>query len=266
MIRFPRSVAFRPLVPAVALAGLLVLFAGCALTVDQERQLGEDFSRQVSQEMTVMRDPRVVGYVRQMGGRLAGAAGPQPVLLTFNVVADDDLNAFAGPGGYVYVNTGLIMKVRSSAELAGVMAHEISHVTLRHVSQAVARQQQASGFGALVGAVTDSQAAGNIAGTGVGVYNLRYDRHAEAEADREGLLLMYRAGYDPRGMVNMFQLLQSTGGTKGGFLSSHPATAERLQAMQAYIAQLPPRAGLVTDDGRLQAVQSRIRSLGGGLR
>ncbi|MDP3937473.1 MAG: M48 family metallopeptidase [Deltaproteobacteria bacterium] len=264
MIRLSRSVAFRPLCASVALVGVLALIAGCALTVEQERQLGEDFSRQVAQEMKVLRDPMVVDYVRQMGGRLAGAAGPQPFLLTFNVVVDKDLNAFAGPGGYVYVNTGLIMKVRSSSELAGVMAHEISHVTLRHVSQAVARQQQASGLGALVGAVTDSQTAGKVAGTGVGVYNLRYDRQAEAGADREGLLLMYRAGYDPRGMVNMFQLLQSTGGTKGGFLSSHPATAERLQAMQAYIAQLPPRAGLVSDDGRLQGVQSRIRSMGGG--
>ncbi|MDP3938107.1 MAG: hypothetical protein Q8R92_08215, partial [Deltaproteobacteria bacterium] len=88
MIRFSRSVAFRPFFASVALVGVLALIAGCVLTVEQERQLGEDFSRQVAQEMKVLRDPMVVGYVRQMGGRLAGAAGPQPFLLTFNVVVD----------------------------------------------------------------------------------------------------------------------------------------------------------------------------------
>ena len=252
----------RGVIRGAVLASLVALAAACALTVEQERQLGIDFSRQVETQMTVVRDPLVVDYIRQMGGRIAGAAGPQPLPLTFNVVADPDLNAFAGPGGFVYVNTGLIMRVRSGAELAGVMAHEISHVTLRHVSQAVARQQQASGLGALVGAVTDSPTAGKIAGTGVGIYNLRYDRQAEAEADREGLLLMYRAGYDPRGMVSMFQILQSEGGGRGGFLSSHPSTSERLQVMQANIAQLPPRQGLVWDDGRLGAVQARIRAMG----
>jgi len=242
--------------------GAVTLIAACALTVEQEKQLGVDFSRQVESEMTVLHDQMIVEYVRQMGGRLAGAAGPQPFQFSFNVVADPELNAFTGPGGYIYVDTGLIMKVRSSAELAAVMAHEISHVTLRHVSQAVARQQQVAGIGTLVGAVTDNPTVGKVAGTGVGVYYLRYDRHAEAEADREGVLLMHRAGYDPRGMISMFELLRSQGEGRGGFLSSHPATAERLQAIRSYIAQLPPRAGLVWDDGRLQAVQARIRSLG----
>jgi predicted Zn-dependent protease len=237
-----------------------VLFAGCALTVQQERDLGVQFSRQVEREMRTVHDPVVVGYVRGIGDRLVAAAGPQPFPFTFGVVDDPKVNAFAGPGGYVYVHTGLLLKARNVSEVAAVMAHEISHVTLRHVSQAVARQEQAAILGAGVAMVSDNPTLGQVAGTGLSIYNLHYDRQAEADADRNGVLLMQRAGYDPNGMITMFRLLESEGGRQGGgFLSSHPSTGDRIERLQSYVRTLP-RGGLIRDDGRLAAIQARIRS------
>ena len=241
-----------------------VLAAACALTVAQERDLGAQFERQVEREMVVVHDPVVVGYVQNIGNRLAAAAGPQPFPLTFGVVNDPNINAFAGPGGYVFVHTGLLMKARSTAEVVAVMAHEISHITLRHVSQAVARQQQAAILGAGIAAASDSSVLGQVAGTGLSVYNLRYDRQAEADADRNGVLLMRHAGYDPHAMVTIFQLLGSEGGGRsGGFFSSHPGTTNRIAEIRSYIGS-SPTTGLIRDDGRLPAIQRRIRSGGSG--
>ncbi|MFQ5458345.1 MAG: M48 family metallopeptidase [Myxococcota bacterium] len=251
----------------VLFMAVLAVVSGCAMTVEQERQLGADFSRKIASEKKIVRDPVVVNYVRQMGSRLAAAAGPQPFPFTFNVIVDPNINAFAGPAGYVYVHTGLLMKARNSAEVAGVLSHEISHVTLRHVSKSVARQQRASGISSIVSTVTNEPVLGGVAGAGASVYNLRYDRQAEAQADSSGLRLMSRAGYDPRGMVSMFELLQGEGsGGRGGFLSSHPGTASRVQAMRAEISRLPPRQGLVMNDGQLARVQARIRGWGGAAR
>ena len=246
---------------AVAIALLVLVGTGCALTSEQERGLGDQFSRQVESQKRLVRDPAVVDYVRRIGGRLAAAAGPQPFPITWNVLVDDEVNAFAGPGGYVYVNTGLIARARNVSELAAVMAHELSHVTLRHVSTSVARQQQAAIVGAGIAAATGSETWGQVASTGTGIWNLRYDRAAEREADRNGVTLMQRAGYDPSGMVTMFQLLMSSGGAGGGgFLSSHPGVGERIQYIESDIRALPPSRGLIRDDGRLQSIQARVRS------
>jgi predicted Zn-dependent protease len=267
--RFGRKIAVRDRAADINRCGRLLFLAalcgamlalGCALTVEQERQLGERFSLQVEREMRIVRDPVVVDYVRGMGRRLAAASGPQPFQFTFNVVDDADVNAFAGPGGYIYVHTGLLLKARNASELAAVMAHEISHVTLRHISRAVARQEQAAGLGALVQIATDSQTLGRVADVGASIMNLRYDRKAEADADYNGILLMRRAGYDPRGMITMFQLLQREGSAGGGgFLSSHPATDDRIENIRRIIASLPPERGLITNDGRLSAIQARLR-------
>jgi predicted Zn-dependent protease len=247
------------LVFLAALSGA-TLTLGCALTVEQERQLGERFALQVEREMRVVKDPVVVDYVRGLGRRLVAAGGPQPFQLTFNVVNDPEVNAFAGPGGYVYVHTGLLLTARNSSELVAVMAHEISHVTLRHISKTVERQQQAAGLGAIVQIATDSQTLGRVAGVGAGIANLRYDRRAEADADYNGVVLMLRAGHDPRGMITMFQLLQGEeSGGGGGFLSSHPGTGQRIENIRRNIASLPPGSGLITDDGRLSAIQARLR-------
>lgn len=245
----------------IALALIASVCAGCALTVEQERGLGDQFSRQIESQKHLVRDPVVVSYVRGIGARLAAAAGPQPFPITWNVLVDKEVNAFAGPGGYVYVNTGLITRARDVSELAAVMAHELSHVTLRHVSGAVARQQQAAIVGAGIAAATNSEAWGQVASTGAGVWNLRYDRTAERQADRNGVALMQRAGYDPNGMVTMFQLLIQTGGSGGGgFLSSHPGVGERIRYIQSDIAALPPGPRLIRNDGRLGTIQSRLRA------
>jgi predicted Zn-dependent protease len=240
------------------------LIAGCALTVDQERDLGAQFSRQVAGQMPVVHDPEVLGYVRGIGQRLVAASGPQPFAITWNVVQDPNINAFAGPGGFIYVHTGLLQKARSSSEVAAVMSHELAHVTLRHVSSAVARQQQSALLGAGIAAVTDSSAAGQIAGLGAGVYNLRYNRQAERDADRVGVVVLQKAGFDPQGMVSIFQLLGSSGGGgKGGFLSSHPGTAERIAEIQGYISGLPRTASARRDDGGLPSIQTRLRTVRG---
>ena len=117
-------------VSAVLALAMLALTAACVLTVEDERRLGEQFSHQVQLQKRIVSDPVIVAYVRDMGTRLGRAAGPQPFPLTFNVIEDNSVNAFAGPGGYIYVNTGLILKARNASELAAVMSHENNNCPL----------------------------------------------------------------------------------------------------------------------------------------
>ena len=179
------------------------------------------------------------------------------------------MNAFAIPGGAMYVNTGLIQSVKNASELAGVLSHEMGHVTARHVAK-MANRGRNTGFVAnifyiLVAILTGNPYlanAGGLAGSVAGsAYMNTYTRDAEREADALAVETMVHAGWNPEGMVTMFETLQSESGGFDGpqFLSSHPATEERIENVQRDIAKYPGSDKLRSDDGKLSIIQERLK-------
>lgn len=262
---------------ALALALVVMLGGtGCGtLSVADEKQLGHQAQREVREQFTLMRDRVIVNYVRDLGQRLVQSARPSPFEFRFFVVEDDALNAFAVPGGAIYVNTGLILAANDASELLGVMAHEIGHVTARHVAQNYNRGR-ATGFVSnvvtiLVAILTGSQLGAQggqvLSGVAAQAFMSSFTREAEREADALCVETMVRGGWDPVGMIGMFESLQKEAGTgfRGPqFLSSHPATPERMDNVREQIASHEPLPPLRTDDGgRLEIIQQRIRLIVG---
>jgi predicted Zn-dependent protease len=258
----------------LSLGVLALALAACGtLSVEEEKQMGAQTQAQLRKQLVFVRDPVTVNYVRKFGESLAKAARPSPFEFRFYVVEDETLNAFAIPGGAMYVNTGLILAVDNSAELAGVLSHEMGHVTARHVAQ-MANRGRNTGFVAnffylLVGILTGNPYlanAGGLAGSMAGqAYMGTYTRDAEREADALAVETMVHAGWNPEGMVTMFETLKKeTGGFSGPqFLSSHPATDERIENVQRDIAKYPGSSKLKYDDSKLPIIQERLRLIVG---
>ena len=254
----------------LALCALTLLLSACGtLSVQEEQQMGAQAQAQLRKQLTFVRDPVTVNYVRKFGESLAQAARPSPFEFRFYVVEDETLNAFAIPGGAMYVNTGLLLGVHNAAELAGVLSHEMGHVTSRHVAK-MANRSRNTGFVAnifylLIGILTGNPYlanAGGLAGSVAGqAYMSTYTRDAEREADGCAVETMVHAGWNPDGMVTMFQTLEKEGvGSSGpSFLSSHPATDERIENVQRDIAKYPGSDKLRTDDGKLPIIQERLK-------
>ena len=255
----------------IALIPLALLTLACStLTVQEEKELGRQVQRQVREQSTFVRDPVTVRYLRNLGDDLVDAALPSPFDFRFYVVEDESLNAFAVPGGAIYVHTGLMMTVKDTAELAGVLAHEIGHVTSRHVAK-MARRGRNTGVAAqvvsiLIAILTGNPYladAGNVAtGVAAQAYMSTYTKDAERQADEQAIDTLIRAGWDPHALITMFQTLQHE--SEGSahmpqFLASHPATQERINAVNASIARRGQVAGLRLDDGgRLEIIQKRL--------
>jgi predicted Zn-dependent protease len=218
--------------------------------------------------MPVVRDAQLNDYVSRIGRRLASAPEADRYPYTFKVINESSINAFALPGGPTYVHTGLIRAAENEAQLAGVMAHEIAHVALRHgthqASKANAVQLPAMILGGILGG--GGSMLGQLAQLGIGVgansLLLKYSRDAERDADRLGARMMAQAGYNPLEMARFFEKLQAQG-SRGGpaFLSSHPDPGNRIQIVQEEISYLPRRNYTDGSGGDLQSVQSRIGSL-----
>ncbi len=251
----------------------LALSACGTLSVQEEKQMGAQAQAQLRKQLTFVRDPVTVNYVRKFGESLAAAARPSPFEFRFYVVEDETLNAFAIPGGAMYVNTGLILAVENSAELAGVLSHEMGHVTARHVAQ-MANRSRNTGFVAnifymLVAILTGNPYlanAGGLAGSVAGqAYINTYTRDAERESDALAVETMVHAGWNPEALVTMFETLKKESGGFSGpqFLSSHPATDERIQNVQRDIAKYPGSDKLRLDDGKLPIIQERLRLIVG---
>jgi predicted Zn-dependent protease len=254
---------------------LVVAGSGCAtLTPEDESRLGAQMHYQIQYETPLLQDRVVSSYVDRLGQRIAAAAGPSGTGYRFFVTVDGDINAFAGPGGYVYVNTGTILRARNVSELAGVLAHEIGHVAKRHVAKNVSRQETANTarqIGMVAGAVAAGAAgatAANLIGGAASLAALNsFGREAEAEADEFAAEVMPKAGYDPEGLVTFFQTLlgETHPGEHGSsFLSDHPATEARIEeARKAIDAQALSNDLERDDNGRLEIIQRRIQILTG---
>ncbi|GAB4295357.1 MAG: M48 family metallopeptidase [Desulfuromonadia bacterium] len=226
------------------------LLTGCATTpndihgfniisIDEEKGMGDRFAAEIEKQYTVVRIPELQRYLDSMGGRLLSGVREVRFPYTFTVVQDDTLNAFAIPGGHVYIHTGLIRAARSEHELAGVLAHEINHVVARHGTR---QMTQEYGYGLLLQIVLGNnpgmltQMAANLFGKAGA---MSYSRSMETQADLLAIETMVRAGYDPEGLLSFFTLLQGT--TKENpsklarYFSSHPPTSERIQLVRAEI-------------------------------
>lgn len=257
----------------VACLGGAASAAGCApaVSTQQEVALGADYSRQINQQLPLLNDGPTLRYVNQIGQQIAAIADPRGIRYNFYVVNSDVVNAFALPGGYVYVNRGLIERADNLSEFAGVLAHEIGHVAQRHSIEQLQRAQNANlGLAVLYGVLLGRNPSGiEQAGIqlGGGAVFAGYTRDAEREADAVGVGYMVRAGYNPNGMVTFFQELlemqQRQPSRVEQWFATHPTTQERVTNTQAIIARTPGATGgnLTTDTRAYQTFRSRVASL-----
>jgi predicted Zn-dependent protease len=255
------------------LAALCLALACATPSPREEAQLGAQLHEQLRRESWLLQDPVVSRYLDGLGHRIAEAAGPSETGYRFFVVVDAEVNAFAAPGGNVYVHTGTLLAARNVAELAGVLAHEVGHVARRHVAQNMARRRAvntARQIGVVAGAVAAGPAGAGAASLLGGLASLAalnsFGREAERDADAFAVEVLPRAGYDPEGVVTFFQTLMRQSGetASGAFLSDHPATQERIDETRRSIDALELPSDLRRDDGgRLEIIQRRILLLTG---
>ena len=256
--------------PILVLAVLLATTATQALSlisVKDEIAMGRQAQQQVRKTVPVLSDAEVASYVARLGKALAARAPGPKYPYTFSVANQRDLNAFALPGGPVWIHRGILHAAANEAQVAGVLAHEIAHVAQRHAADQITKQLIANGFLGLLGAVLGNDPGGaRTAQTGArilaGGYMLKFSRDDERDADRVGLDILRRAGWDPRGMADFMDVLRRRQGRDPGsvetFLSTHPAPAERAVALRRLAAQ---RSGGRRDSGAFRAVKARERRL-----
>lgn len=213
-----------------------------SLSDKQEVALGGQINDQILKQVQLYDDPEINNYVKQIGARLVPNCDRPNLPFTFQVVNDDSINAFATAGGYVYVNTGLLKAAETEAEVAGVMAHEIAHITNKHALKQM-RQR------IIAGGLADAAGVDNNVLVAVGVevgLNLPKSRRDEYEADQNGLENLIRSGYAPSGMIAFFQkLLNAGGGSMPTILRTHPHTEDRIANLEQMLqqARIDPNAG-----------------------
>lgn len=231
--------------------------AGADLTVMDERSLGEQLMRRVRADQTYLPDAEITDFLNRLGWRLVAAADPSPYDFFFFPIRDKTLNAFALPGGFIAVHTGLLVAAQTESELAGVMSHEIGHVTQRHIARMIenSKGSLAMTIGSILLAILAARAGGSSGGdAAMGVVlgtqaamlskQLGYSRDAEREADRFGLTTLQNAGFDPHGMEDFFERLQKNNRwyetASTAYISTHPMTSERMTDMQNRTRALAP--------------------------
>jgi beta-barrel assembly-enhancing protease len=228
-------------------------------------KLGRQAAAEAEQQFPLLRDSEVTAYVEKVGQRLVASIPTEfqhsEFRYYFKVINASDINAFALPGGPMYVNRGMIEAARTEGEMAGVMAHELSHVALRHgTAQATKAQKYAVGAGiaGILGTILAGPAAGQLAQLPIGAYFLRYSREYETEADLLGARIMANAGYDPRDLANMFRTIEAQGGGGGGFLSDHPSPKNRYARINQEAQYLRVQE-TTRDDTEFRSIKERLR-------
>ncbi len=228
-------------------------------------KLGRQAAAEAEKQFPLLRDSEVTAYVEKIGQRLVASIPAEfqhsEFRYSFKVVNASDINAFALPGGPMYVNRGMIEAARNEGEMAGVMAHELSHVALRHgTAQATKAQKYAVGAGiaGILGTILAGPAGGQLAQLPIGAYFLKYSREYETEADLLGARIMANAGYDPRDLANMFRTIEAQGGGGGGFLSDHPSSKDRYARINQEAQNLRVRE-TTRDDTEFRSIKERLR-------
>jgi predicted Zn-dependent protease len=243
---------------------------GCAVSTQQEVQMGQQYASQLNSDLPIVKDPAVQQYINQLGDSIAKLTGRGDLDWQFFVVNTDVVNAFALPGGFIYVNRGIIERAEKMDELAGVMGHEIGHVVKRHSVKQMQTQQGANVGLALTCVLThvcDSQASQAAIQVGGAAVFAKFSRQDEKEADEEGFKNVVRAGISPKGMVTFFQKLMAE--EKGGgspvdaWFSDHPLTQDRIADIQKLIESKDPAIinSLTEDTKSFHDFKDRVHAL-----
>src|SRR5215813_10689557 len=237
------------LLPVTVLSQTQIKYHSNKFKPEDDVKLGRQAAQEAENKLPVMYDREATDYVARVGQRLVASIPPEfqhpEFSYSFKIVNAKEINAFALPGGPMYVNRGMIEAAKNEGEMAGVMAHEISHVALRHGTAQATKAEKYSllagilgAGGAVVGGPLGSVA--QLGAQGVGVYFLKFSREYETEADILGAQMMARAGYDPRDLANMFRTIEQTSGGGGpGFLSDHPSPKDRYARINQEAQYLP---------------------------
>ncbi len=238
-------------------------------SVDTDIKMGKQYAMMVEQSAKLIQDPVITEYVNRIGQNLVRNSDAK-VPFTIKVIDSDDINAFALPGGFFYVNSGLILAADEEAELAGVMAHEIAHVAARHATREMTRANYAQMATIPLMFVINSwgvyEAANLAISLAMPMAFMKFSRNFEGEADYLGLEYMYKAGYDPQAFISFFEKIQAKEKKHPGTLSkafaSHPPTPDRIAKSQEEIKDvLPARSQYIVDTSEFDAVKARLAAL-----
>src|SRR6266478_1496494 len=253
------------LMPLVVFAQTQIVLHANKYKPSDDVKLGRQAAAEAEKQFPLMRDEEVNAYVENLGQRLVAAIPPEfqhpEFRYYFKVVNARDINAFALPGGPMYVNRGMIEAARTEGEVAGVMAHELSHVALRHgTAQATkaGKHQTGAAVAGILGTILGGPGLGQIAQAPFALTLLKYSREYETEADLLGARIMANAGYDPRDLANMFRTIEAQGGGGGGFLSDHPSPKDRYARINQEAQYLRVREQ-TRDDTEFRSIKERLR-------
>jgi beta-barrel assembly-enhancing protease len=233
----------------------------------KEIQVGRQLALEVEQQAKMVDDELVTEYINRVGQNIVLHSDAK-IPFTIKVIDSDEVNAFALPGGFFFVNRGLILAADNESELAGVMAHEIAHVAARHAMENQGKAQ-AMNYGMLAGIIFGGGIVSTVLQNGGGILGalgmLKFSRGAEEEADRLGVQYLYASGYDPTGMATMFEKLASQNKKKPGTLarlfSSHPQSLERRDSSLALVARFPDKEEYIISTSEFQRVKSHLMRL-----
>lgn len=255
----------------VAVLALVVGLTACGVSTQQEIEMGAQYSEQINAQLPIVRDPELNRYINVLGDSIAQLTERDDIPdWKFYIVDSKEVNAFAVPGGYIYVNRGLIERTQRMDQLAGVLGHEVGHVVKRHSIKQM-QQQQGANIGVTLACVLTSvcnsqagQAAIQVGGTALFA---KFSRADETEADVEGIKNVIRAGISPNGIPEMFQILvnerQSNPGGVESWFATHPLEEDRIAETRRIIAQYDPAIlrSLALDSRNYQTFKSRVKSL-----
>jgi len=259
--------AMRGLLLATLLAGTV---SGCAISQQQEQQIGRDYAAQLDQELPIVNEPAVEGYLSALGAEIAQNTDRAGFTYQFRLVNSNVVNAFAVPGGYIYINRGIVERASNMAELAGVVAHEIAHVDRRHSAEQIERAQTANTGVTLAYILlgrnpsTVERAALDVGG---GLYFANHSRDAENEADATAVPLLVQSGIDPEGLPSFFRkLIDAQRGESSDvaqWFSTHPTTEDRIDHVRQLIDRQPASQlrGLQKDSDAFQRFKAAVSRL-----
>jgi predicted Zn-dependent protease len=243
----------------------------CAtISTQQEVQMGQQYAAQINQQLPIIEDAEINRYINVLGDSIAELSDDRNLDWHFFVVDSKEVNAFALPGGFIYVNRGLIERADKLDELAGVLGHEIGHVTNRHTVKLMEKEQAANvgiALGCVLTNACESQATGALVNVAGGAVFAKFSRDAETEADESGVRYVTRAGIDPRGIPRMFEKLLQERGTQpssvAAWFSTHPLEEDRIADTQAMIDRIDPLIlqSLTQDTENFHAFKARVKAL-----
>ncbi len=254
----------------LATASVVLALGACSISQQQELEMGASYAQQINSQLPIVTDPEINRYVNVLGDSIARLADQRNLDWHFYVVDSKEVNAFAVPGGYIYVNRGLIERTNNMSQLAGVLGHEIGHVTERHSVDQMEKAQGANigvTLACVLTSVCNSQAAGAAINLAGGAVFARFSRQAEEEADEVAVRNVIRAGIHPEGIPQMFEILlaerqRSPGGVESWF-ATHPLEENRIAATRADITKVDAAIlqSLARDSRNYQAFKQRVEGL-----